>query len=84
MSRRVIRFQVRKELVTKIAGSDKCRVNNSEGRACRKGLKVRSPEEIVAAAESQIGNLIEYRLLSENCEYFATSCRYGTAFCNQV
>ncbi|MCI4390649.1 hypothetical protein PGIGA_G00125060 [Pangasianodon gigas] len=31
-----------------------------------------------------LGEVLDYNLLSQNCEHFATFVRYGVAVCNQV
>jgi hypothetical protein len=62
------------------------RVNNLEEAAEERGLRPFSPDVIVERAR---GFLMEdrlrfYSLLTDNCEHFATECRYGQAFSVQV
>lgn len=63
---------------------EKCRLNNQRMKAALKGLTALPSKKIVENAKRWIGMRMEYHLLSNNCEFFATSCRYGEAFCHQV
>ena len=59
-----------------------CRVNNLEKAAAERGLgDPLQPDAIVERARKFLEkNLTEdewYRLLINNCEHFATKCRYG-------
>ncbi|NXE43198.1 PA216 protein, partial [Ptilorrhoa leucosticta] len=74
------RAKVKKELLTKVAGNDKCFVNNKYDRS-RTPLPVK---EIIQRAESWIGKEVSYRLFCYNCEHFVTELRYGRKFSTQV
>ncbi|NXQ39068.1 HRSL1 enzyme, partial [Catharus fuscescens] len=72
--------KVKKELLTKVVGNDKWRVNNKYDRS-------RTPfpvKEIIRRAERQIGREVEYDVLWNNCEHFVTKLRYGVELCQQV
>ena len=43
----------------------------------------RPPEEIKGEALNRMGQL-QYDILTNDCEHFATMCRYGKALCKQV
>lgn len=76
--------EIKEERLLKVCGGDKCRINNHANEAKKKGLQALPPEVVVANAKSYVGHETPYGLLSDNCEFFATSCRYGDAFCHQV
>jgi hypothetical protein len=64
-----------------------CRVNNLDKEAAtKKGLEPLEPDAIVERARDRLRKkLIEnYHLLTQNCEHFATWCRYGEEFSCQV
>ncbi|KAL1276483.1 hypothetical protein QQF64_036106 [Cirrhinus molitorella] len=63
---------VKKEPLDKVAPGGNFKVNNQNH-----GNKPLSPETIVSRAEKRIGNPVEYRLLTNNCETFASEMRYG-------
>lgn len=46
------------------------------------GRTPRSPDEIVKAAENEVGKKKKYNLTSDNCEHF--EMRYGKSACSQV
>ncbi|XP_058016271.1 uncharacterized protein LOC131186571 [Ahaetulla prasina] len=71
---------VKKELLSMVAGTDRYCVNNKHDSK----YHVRSPDEIVYKAEMLVGQTMEYKLLSQNCEHFANNLRYGVARCDQV
>lgn len=63
-----------------------CRVNNLEEAATEKGLESFVPDVIVEREceflkQKYTGN---NNLLTENCEHFASKCRYGKEFSCQV
>ncbi|NXC92055.1 HRSL1 enzyme, partial [Cercotrichas coryphoeus] len=72
--------KVKKELLTKVAGNDKWRVNNKYDRS----HAPRPVEEIIRHAESWVGREVEYDVLRSNCEHFVTKLRYGVGLCEQV
>ncbi|XP_046462354.1 phospholipase A and acyltransferase 1-like [Daphnia pulex] len=63
-----------------------CRVNNLEEAAEERGLRPFRPDVIVERAREFLreDRLIFYHVLTQNCEHFATKCRYGEAFSLQV
>lgn len=66
-------------------GRFKCRVNNLTVFA-KMFLKDPLPykkETIVKNAQEKKGDKIVYNLLNDNCEVFATECRYGVGFTAQ-
>ncbi len=63
-----------------------CRVNNLEEAADERGLRPFRPDVIVERAREFLreDRLMFYHVLTQNCEHFATKCRYGEAFSLQV
>jgi hypothetical protein len=63
-----------------------CRVNNLEEAAEERGLRPFRPDVIVERAREFLreDRLRFYSLLTQNCEHFATKCRYGQPFSLQV
>ncbi|XP_046655719.1 phospholipase A and acyltransferase 2-like [Daphnia pulicaria] len=62
------------------------RVNNLDAAARAKGLRPFRPDVIVERARGFLmeDRLIVYSLITDNCEHFATKCRYGQPFSLQV
>ncbi|XP_064241755.1 phospholipase A and acyltransferase 1-like isoform X1 [Passer domesticus] len=74
------RAKVRKQLLERVVGNDKWRVNNKYDRS-------RTPfpvEEIIRRAELCIGEEVPYNLIASNCEHFVTELRYGVGVSGQV
>ena len=71
---------VRKQKLSKVVGGNKWGINNNLDEEC----KPRSPDSILREANSQVGKMMEYSLIRNNCEHFATKLRYGQAVSNQV
>ncbi|XP_036933081.1 phospholipase A and acyltransferase 4-like isoform X3 [Acanthopagrus latus] len=71
---------VRREKLREVVGDNKWRINN----ILDKKYKPRSPDIIVKEALRQVDNLMEYSVISENCEHFATKLRYGKPVSRQV
>ncbi|XP_005857552.1 PREDICTED: HRAS-like suppressor 3 isoform X1 [Myotis brandtii] len=71
---------VKKELLSKVAGKRKYRVNNKHDRK----YSPRPPSKIVQQAEELVGQEIYYKLTSDNCEHFVNELRYGVSRCDQV
>lgn len=57
-----------------------CRINNLHKAAETLGLTAYSKEEIAQRAQAFYRRPLSYNILSYNCEYFVTHCRYGVAF----
>lgn len=71
---------VRRESVWNVVRGSRVRVNNETCRGC----PVRSDRDIIATAlEFTKQKEAEYHFLRNNCEHFATSCRYQRAFSRQ-
>lgn len=71
---------VRKDQLRVVAGSDRWRVNNKlDGRRTH-----HPPHVIVKEAHERVGTLIEYSVVSSNCQHFANQLRYGVATSPQV
>ena len=71
---------MRREKLREVVGDNKWRINN----ILDKKYKPRSPDIIVKEALRQVDNLMEYSVISENCEHFATKLRYGKPVSRQV
>ena len=81
------KFKIREKTIRQLCNYQRgCRVNNLEEAATEKGLEPFNPDVIVRRARDRFNEeLIEnYHLLTDNCEHFATWCRYGTKFSCQV
>ncbi|XP_015274578.1 PREDICTED: HRAS-like suppressor 3, partial [Gekko japonicus] len=66
---------VKKEPLLEVVGNDTYRINNKyDGRFLP--LPV---DEIIARAKAEVGRVMAYSVLSQNCEHFVTGLRYGTA-----
>ncbi|XP_035714083.1 uncharacterized protein LOC110857614 isoform X2 [Folsomia candida] len=63
---------------------DMCRVNNLEEWVERKGVKAKKRSDVVAMAESFLGHMFEFHLFRNNCEHFATYCKFGDPISRQV
>ncbi|NXM82395.1 HRSL1 enzyme, partial [Oenanthe oenanthe] len=64
--------KVKKELLTKVAGNDKWRVNNKYDRS----RTPRPVKEIIRRAERWVGREVPYDVPWKNCEHFVTKLRY--------
>lgn len=68
---------VRRESVWNVVGGSRVKVNNETCRGC----PVRSVRDIITTAlEFTEQRETEYHFLRNNCEHFATYCRYQRAF----
>ncbi|XP_060032175.1 phospholipase A and acyltransferase 2-like [Erinaceus europaeus] len=71
---------VKKELLSKVAGRDRYRVNNKHDDK----YSPLPTNKIVQRAEEQVGREVPYKLTSENCEHFVNELRYGVPRSDQV
>ena len=71
---------VRKQKLQEAVGHHKWRINN----ILDKKYKPRPAHIIVEEALEQVGKMMEYSVISKNCEHFATQLRYGKAVSWQV
>ncbi|XP_074656299.1 phospholipase A and acyltransferase 5-like [Tubulanus polymorphus] len=67
-----------------IAGASRVRVNNREVPAKERGLVALPVDEIITRARSQLGENLEYNLLTRNCEHYVTEWRYGVGWSDQA
>ncbi|XP_019642162.1 PREDICTED: phospholipid-metabolizing enzyme A-C1-like [Branchiostoma belcheri] len=74
-----INVQVKEESFWKVVGNRKADICNYKDDT----HTAFSGPEIVERARSRLGNF-EYKLLKNNCEHFATWCRYGEGTSKQV
>ncbi|CAM4778573.1 unnamed protein product [Rotaria magnacalcarata] len=72
---------VRLDKITEVAAGDRCRVNNQFDN--KPNFKVRRRKQIRRYAKSQLGEK-GYNLAFNNCEHFATYCRYGRGISAQT
>ena len=63
-------------VITKPGGA---RINNFKDRE----WPVLSSDEILQRATDALGTELDYHVLTNNCEHFATRCRYGKRLCGQ-
>ncbi|XP_030252939.1 phospholipase A and acyltransferase 3-like [Sparus aurata] len=80
MSAPTKKAMVRKQKLQEAVGDNKWRINN----ILDKKYKPRRAHIIVEEALLEVGKMMEYFVLSENCEHFATKLRYGKAESIQV
>ncbi|XP_074087327.1 phospholipase A and acyltransferase 3-like [Macrotis lagotis] len=80
MSALTDRAIVKKELLCKVAGNDKYRVNNKHDDK----YPPLPPSKIVRRALEEVGKEVLYSLTSENCEHFVNELRYGIPRSDQV
>ncbi|XP_042294801.1 phospholipase A and acyltransferase 3-like isoform X1 [Sceloporus undulatus] len=71
---------VKKELLRDVVGKNRYRVNNKHD-AKYPPLPL---AKIVHRAEERVGQELEYKVTSENCEHFVNELRYGVAKSDQV
>ncbi|XP_053289718.1 phospholipase A and acyltransferase 1 [Pleuronectes platessa] len=71
---------VLQEKFSKVVGDDRYKVNN----LLDKKYKPRDPSIIVKEACAMVGSELQYDLVTNNCEHFATEMRYGKAESRQV
>ncbi|XP_045710701.1 LOW QUALITY PROTEIN: phospholipase A and acyltransferase 4-like [Phyllostomus hastatus] len=71
--------EVKRELLTDVAGSCRYRVNNR----LDKELKPLPVEQILNSAKRMIGKKLPYGITRNNCEHFVTKLRYGEPKCQQ-
>ncbi len=72
---------VQKELLITVSDGGPCRINNLVKESRQRGQNEPfSGEEIIRRAEAKLGQEIPYNVLNNNCEVFATECRYGRGF----
>jgi hypothetical protein len=61
-----------------------CRVNNLVEAAQRRQLVPKSVDDIVSIAYNYLRHVSDYHLTDNNCEHFATFCRFGVRFSEQA
>ncbi|XP_062051940.1 phospholipase A and acyltransferase 2-like [Lepus europaeus] len=71
---------VKKELLSKVAGGDRYRVNNKHDDK----YPPLPANKIVKQAEEWVGRKVQYSLTSSNCEHFVNQLRYGVSRSDQV
>ncbi|XP_066466451.1 phospholipase A and acyltransferase 3-like [Tiliqua scincoides] len=71
---------IKKELLEAVVGKNRYRVNNKHDS---KYPPLPIPK-IVRRAEEMVGQELEYKVTSENCEHFVTELRYGIPKSDQV
>lgn len=75
-----VNAMVKKEPLTKVTAGCKYRVNNKYD----KKIKPLPAKKIVHEAEKLVGKVINYNLITNNCEHFATKLRYEDPRSGQV
>ncbi|XP_021961868.1 uncharacterized protein LOC110857582 isoform X2 [Folsomia candida] len=86
--RTIWNYKIVRESLAQICSSQKfqstCRINNLQEWAERKGVKAREGCDVVAIAESFLGQMFDFEIYKNNCEHFATLCRFGDPVSRQV
>jgi hypothetical protein len=75
---------VEQKKLVDVAKEHKCRVNNMESAAEKRKLLVKSFDTIKANVDIKKSQNNKYNVMKNNCEHFATYCRYGEGFSEQV
>uniref|UniRef100_A0A8D2DN18 LRAT domain-containing protein n=1 Tax=Sciurus vulgaris TaxID=55149 RepID=A0A8D2DN18_SCIVU len=75
-----VKLQVKKELLSVVAGGDKYRVNNKHDDK----YEPLPPKKIVQKAEKMVGKEVPYSVTSQNCEHFVNGLRYEVSRSDQV
>jgi hypothetical protein len=75
---------IRRDLLKDVCGKSLCRINNLEEAAQKRGLKPRSVDAILKYAYTMLNEKFEYDPIENNCEHFATCCRFGSPFSEQA
>ncbi|XP_078284249.1 phospholipase A and acyltransferase 3-like [Rhinoraja longicauda] len=65
--------EVKREPLTKVAGTDPYYVNNSSDTR----FKAITVDKIINRAKESVGRKVNYSPLKQNCEHFVNSLRYG-------
>jgi kelch-like protein 24/35 len=76
--------QVVCQKLKEIVEGNVCRVNNLVKAAQRRQLVPKSVDDILKSAYEKLNDVFEYHLINNNCEHFATHCRYGSRFSEQA
>jgi kelch-like protein 24/35 len=76
--------QVVCQKLKEIAEGCVCRVNNLVKAAQRRQLVPKSVNDILKSAYEKLNDVFDYHLINNNCEHFATHCRYGSRFSEQA
>ncbi|XP_060933511.1 phospholipase A and acyltransferase 4-like [Limanda limanda] len=67
--------EVKRENLSVVLRGDRYQINNSLDEK----YEARDPSMIVKEACEMVGRVLQYNVLSYNCEHFATEMRYGVA-----
>jgi hypothetical protein len=75
---------IRRDKLKDVCGKCLCRINNLEKAAQRRNLKPRSVDTILKDAFKMLNEKFDYDPIENNCEHFATGCRFGSRFSEQA
>jgi hypothetical protein len=75
---------IKLDILKNVCGKSLCRINNLEKAAQERELKPRSVDTILDHANDMLGKMFEYHPINNNCEHFATNCRFGLSFSQQA
>ncbi len=75
---------IKLDLLKVVCGKSLCRINNLEKAAQERELKPRTPDAILRYANTILEKNFEYHPINNNCEHFATRCRFGKSFSQQA
>jgi hypothetical protein len=80
-----LKTRIVEETIRTLCHEHGCQVNNLEEAAEEIGLRPLKPDAIVERARDFLTlHRVNYNLVTDNCEHFATKCRYEKAFSLQV
>ncbi|XP_076361282.1 phospholipase A and acyltransferase 3-like [Tachypleus tridentatus] len=75
---------IKLEKLEDVAGFSRVRVNNKEVPAKERNLVPLAPNQVVARAKAFVGKVVEYNLLTSNCEHYVTEWKYGKGWSDQA
>ncbi|XP_013781893.1 HRAS-like suppressor 3 [Limulus polyphemus] len=75
---------IKLEKLIDVAGFSRVRVNNKEVPAKERNLTPLTPNQVVARARAFVGKVVEYNLLTSNCEHYVTEWKYGKGWSDQA
>lgn len=75
---------VKKVKLTHVVADNYCRINNKEVPAKERSLSPLDPQFVVNEALQRVGSVVEYNLLTRNCEHYLTQWKYGQSWSDQA
>jgi len=73
----------KEEKLQKVAGENRCRINNLYDVRKFQNLKKRTVKDILKSAHQNLDEKCHYSVSNANCEHYVTQWKYGCAFSTQ-